>query len=127
MRLKEALGVTGSAEGRTTGVGVGVELVDQDTDALPPPCFITSLVGGKGAGAEAGVGADVDAGVGAEAAAGVGAGAIAGAGVATTGGVPTAGGAVLTELSSTFIGLTALLSSKQELATNSSVKREEKR
>lgn len=123
VRLKEALGATGSAEGRTTGAGVGVELVDQDTDALPPPCFITSLVGGKGAGAEAGVGAD--AGVGAEAAAtGVGAGAIAaaGAGVAATGGVPTAGGAVLTELSSTFIGLTALLSSKQELATNSSAK-----
>lgn len=119
VRPKEALGATGSAEGRTTGAGVGVELVDQDTDALPPPCFITSLVGGKGAGAEVGA----DAGVGVEAAAGgVGAGAIAvsGAGVAATGGVLTADGAVLTELSSTFMGLTALLSSKQELATNSS-------
>lgn len=127
VRLKEALGATGSPMGRTTGAGVGVELVDQDTDALPPPCFITSLVGGKGAGADAGVGAD--AGIGAEAAAGgVGAGAraiaAAGVGVAATGGVPTAGGAVLTELSSTFMGLTTPLSSKQELATNSSAKRE---
>lgn len=122
VRLKEAFGATVSMEGLTTGAGVGVELVDQDTDAPPPPCFITSLVGGKGAGAgaETGAGADAGAGIEARGGAGVGAGATAGIGVAATGGVPTAGGAILTELSSTFTGLTALLSSKQELATYSS-------
>lgn len=81
VRLKEALGVTGSADGRTTGASVGVELVDQDTDAPPPPCLITSLVGGKRAGVEAGVGAAAGIGAGV----GVGAGATAAAGAAATG------------------------------------------
>lgn len=122
VRLKEALGVTGSTDDRTTGAGVGVELVDQDTDAPPPPCLITSLVGGKGAGAETGVGAA--AGVGAGIVVGAGATAAAGAraGAAGAGGPATADEVILTELSSTFTGLTALLSSKQELATNSSAK-----
>ncbi len=73
--------MTGSADGRTTGAGVCVELVDQDTDAPPPPCLITSLVGGKRAGVEApevGAAAEVGAGVG------VGAGATAGAGAAAS-------------------------------------------
>lgn len=77
VRLKEALGMTGSADGRTTGAGVCVELVDQDTDAPPPPCLITSLVGGKRA--EAGVGAATEVGAGV----GVGAGATAAAGAGT--------------------------------------------
>lgn len=123
VRLKEALGVTGSTDGRTTGAGVGVELVDQDTDAPPPPCLITSLVGGKGAGVEAGVGAA--AGIGAGVVVGAGATAAAGAkaSAAAAGGPATADDdAVLTELRSTCTGLTAVLSSKQELATNSSAK-----
>lgn len=126
VRLKEALGATGSKDDRTTGAGVGVELVDQDTDAPPPPCLITSLVGGKGAGAETGVGAA--AGVGAGIVFGAGATAAAGAraSAAGAGGPATAAPAddevILTELSSTFTGLAALVSSKQELATNSSAK-----
>lgn len=122
MRLKEALGATGSTD-------VGVELVDQDTDAPPPPCLITSLVGGKGAGAEAGVGAAAGVGVGVVVGAGATAAAAAGAGAGATASAAAAGGpatadddAVLTELRSTCTGLTALLSSKQELATNSSAK-----
>lgn len=114
VRLKEALGATGSAAGRTTGAGVGVELVDQETEAPPPPCFITSFVGGKSAGA--GVGAAAGAGVGA----GAGATVVAGTGAATVGGAATTVDAVLTELSSTFSSFTALLSTRHELATNSS-------
>lgn len=124
VRLKEALGATGSTDGRTTGAGVGVELVDQDTDAPPPPCLITSLVGGKGAGAEAGAGAAAGVGVGVVVGAGATAAAGARASAAAAGGPATAADddAVLTELRSTCTGLTALLSSKQELATNSSAK-----
>lgn len=116
MRLKEALGATGSAGGRTTGAGVGVELVDQETEAPPPPCLITSFVGGKSAGAGAGFGAAAGAGV----EVGAGATVVAGAGVTAVGGAATIVDAVLTELSSTFSSFTALLSTKHELATNSS-------
>lgn len=116
VRLKEALGATGSAGGRTTGAGVGVELVDQETEAPPPPCLITSFVGGKSAGAGAGFGAAAGAGV----EVGAGATVVAGAGVTAVGGAATIVDAVLTELSSTFSSFTALLSTKHELATNSS-------
>lgn len=118
MRLKEALGATGSAGGRTTGAGVGVELVDQETEAPPPPCLITSFVGGKSAGAGAGAGFGAAAGAGVEV--GAGATVVAGAGVTAVGGAATIVDAVLTELSSTFSSFTALLSTKHELATNSS-------
>ena len=73
----------GSATG-LTGAAAG-QLVDQDTDAPLPPCFMTSLVGGKGeredgTGAGAGGGAGAGAGAGAETGAGAGAGAGGGGG-----------------------------------------------
>lgn len=111
VRLKEALGATGSAGGRTTGAGVGVELVDQETEAPPPPCLITSFVGGKSAGAGAGFGAAAGAGV----EVGAGATVVAGAGVTAVGGAATIVDAVLTELSSTFSSFTALLSRRSAL------------
>lgn len=72
----------------TGGVG---QLVDQDTEAPAPPCFMTSLVGGKEEAAEVGgregadAGTDVGTGAGAEAG-GTGAGTWgAGAGAEGTG------------------------------------------
>lgn len=80
----------------TGGVG---QLVDQDTEAPAPPCFMTSLVGGNGvaeaaeagddAGAGVGTGAGADTGVtgtgdktgGGGAAGGTGAGGVGGFGV----------------------------------------------
>lgn len=53
-RLK--LWLTGSDAGLAGAAGG--QLVVQDTDAPPPPCFMTNLVGGKGgAGVAAGTGA----------------------------------------------------------------------
>lgn len=77
----------------------GGQLVDQDTEAPPPPCFITSLVGGNGAAEGVGAGAAAEAGAGVMfgAAAGRGAGA----------GAPGAGGVVtplLAELGSAEAG-----------------------
>lgn len=84
----------GSATGLTGGAGGGGQLLDQDTDALPPPCFITSLVGGKGeregaaegteTGEEAGAETGVGAGGGFGAMIGTGDGMAAGAGAAAT-------------------------------------------
>lgn len=82
--MGSATSLLGAAEG-------GGQLLDQDTEAPPPPCFITSLVGGKGiaegagAGAEAGAGTGIGIGIGAGAGveAGAGTGAGTGAGAAT--------------------------------------------
>lgn len=68
--------------------GTEVELVDQDTDAPPPPCLITNLVGAKWAGA------------GAEAGAGAGVGGGAGAGVGTGGTIPAMGSTGFTSMGS---------------------------
>ncbi len=73
-RLKGALWLVGSATGLLVAAGGGGQLLDQDTEAPPSPCFITSLVGGKGledvvaggAGAGAGAGTGTGAGAGAE-------------------------------------------------------------
>lgn len=81
-RLKEALWLeAGSATVFADETGVAGQLVDQDTEAPPPPCFITSLVGGKAEAEGAGGG-----GVGAAAGDGVGTGAGVGAGAETGGG-----------------------------------------
>lgn len=111
------------AQGRTTDAGTGVQLVDHDTRAPPPPCFITSLVGGKGTGAGLAVGAavtEVEAGAGALAA-----WTVATADLTELNSI--AAGPVLTELSSTAAGFTplsAILFTKHELATNSSVEKQ---
>lgn len=87
----------GSATCFPTGGG---QLLDQDTEAPPPPCFITSLVGGKGltegmGGGGAGTGAGTGAAVGAGAGAGAGAKVGAGAGTGAGGGAGADAGAVL--------------------------------
>lgn len=119
---RSELGPVAFVQGCNADADTGVQLVDHDTSAPPPPCFITSLVGGKRTGTGLVVTAAVTR-------------VEAGAGVPATMAVvtadllelsSTAAGSVLKELSSTAAGLTTLsatLFTIHELATNSSVKK----
>lgn len=92
-RPKEELWLVGLATDLPAAARGGGQLLDHETEAPPPPCFITSLVGGKGlpdvaegvgdgAGIEAGAG--MGGGFGLNFGNGVGAGAAGvGAGTAT--------------------------------------------